>query len=382
VRSSISTGERQIHEELYRQPYSFIDAIRGIAALSVVYLHTTEAIRQTAWLVEKPILLVLGTLVDPGKLGVALFFLVSGFVIPFSLKGRTKSEAIGKFCTSRAFRLYPLYWASILTALAVAAVVGSQQPTIRVLLWNFTMMQQFAGVDNLMGLYWTLQIEIIFYALCVALYLLGYLNRPSYVAGSALLFLSIAFLASLVRNYADKKVPVAVPLALCLMFIGSLWRRFIIEGDRRCGLYSKLLMAATITSMPFISLLAYNHDMGFHETWYRYTLSYDGSLAAFYLLTTSCKITNRWAVHLGRVSYSIYLMQGTVLPLYQKFALPHLKTLPVHVHVLIVSSIVIGISGLTFRAIEEPDIQLGKKLTRSIKRRADAQAAKIQLARA
>src|SRR5260370_804687 len=51
-----------------------------------------------------------------GPLGVALFFLVSGFVIPISLEKVRWKE----FLIQRVFRLYPTYWAGLtLTCLAM-----------------------------------------------------------------------------------------------------------------------------------------------------------------------------------------------------------------------------------------------------------------------
>ena len=41
------------------------------------------------------------------------------------------------------------------------------------MLANLTMLQQFAGIENVIGLYWTLQIELIFYGLCVLLFCAG-----------------------------------------------------------------------------------------------------------------------------------------------------------------------------------------------------------------
>lgn len=50
-----------------------------------------------------------------GRLGVIIFFLISGYLIPFSFKN--KHKPIIKFAISRIFRLYPLYWFSIISGI-------------------------------------------------------------------------------------------------------------------------------------------------------------------------------------------------------------------------------------------------------------------------
>ncbi len=65
---------------------------------------------------------VLGVLarrhIATGALGVLLFFLVSGFVIPFSLEHRN----LRGFFVRRFFRLYPTLWICLLLTMTMLAV--------------------------------------------------------------------------------------------------------------------------------------------------------------------------------------------------------------------------------------------------------------------
>lgn len=56
---------------------------------------------------------------DLGRIGVVVFFAISGFIIPTSLNHRSL-HPVRKFLISRLFRLYPLYWISIILGIAVA----------------------------------------------------------------------------------------------------------------------------------------------------------------------------------------------------------------------------------------------------------------------
>lgn len=103
-----------------------------------------------------------------GIFGVAIFFLISGFVIPFSFQ---KTEWKG-FLVGRAFRIYPTYAVGLTFSLVVITVCGLHYnrpfpfeasvvlinyfPGIRDIIW-------VAGID---GIIWTLDVEIKFYIVC------------------------------------------------------------------------------------------------------------------------------------------------------------------------------------------------------------------------
>ena len=93
-----------------------LDALRGIAALLVVWQHTSERFALLPNISEQGTLLAkIAYSVDFGRIGVIIFFLISGFIIPSSLKGNDP-RALKHFATKRFFRLYPVYWVSIFGA--------------------------------------------------------------------------------------------------------------------------------------------------------------------------------------------------------------------------------------------------------------------------
>ena len=92
-----------------------LDAMRGIAALLVVVQHGLERTTQyfdAPWIVLDA--------VNLGRFGVVLFFLISGFVIPFSFRG---DQPIRNFAISRTFRLLPALWLSVALLLLVKGPV-------------------------------------------------------------------------------------------------------------------------------------------------------------------------------------------------------------------------------------------------------------------
>ena len=117
-----------------------LDAFRGVAALAVVFFHYTGYIVKWGHFGDFPYYFTLG------ERGVQLFFMVSGFVIYFTLE---RSKTLTDFAFSRFSRLYPTYWASLaLWAIFTVAVMHKQ-------LWltgfaiNTTMLQKFVGMKDM-----------------------------------------------------------------------------------------------------------------------------------------------------------------------------------------------------------------------------------------
>lgn len=158
-----------------------LDAMRGLAALAVALFHyTTFYDSQVGHRDPLPLDF------PAGNYGVHLFFLISGFVIFMTLE-RTRGSA--DFVVSRFSRLFPAYWAAIVvTSLAVAAIgMPSQRVAGTDLLLNLTMVQQFLGAEHVDGSYWTLQVELFFYAQMLLWHALGQLKRIHWIIAGWLL---------------------------------------------------------------------------------------------------------------------------------------------------------------------------------------------------
>lgn len=160
------TGERRLVE---------LDALRGLAALAVVLFHMTTRYEIDFGHTSAPLFSV-----PWGPFGVQLFFALSGFVIFMTLERTTRPM---DFIVSRASRLYPAYWAAILltTAVVWAGGMTALQVPAGVVAANFTMVQKFALLPDVDGVYWTLAVELSFYIVMFALWSLGLLRRIEWV---------------------------------------------------------------------------------------------------------------------------------------------------------------------------------------------------------
>ena len=92
---------------------SFLDFLRGIAALAVCFEHAGYRL----WPHFRE---VTHSYFSFGKFGLTAFFLTSGFVIPYSLE---RSNSLRRFWVNRFFRLYP-YTGSVLRSLSPCSTAG------------------------------------------------------------------------------------------------------------------------------------------------------------------------------------------------------------------------------------------------------------------
>ncbi|MFJ8084760.1 acyltransferase family protein [Streptomyces sp. NPDC096205] len=161
-----------------------------------------------------------------GCLGVQVFFVISGFVICMSGWGRP----LRSFFASRVARLMPAYWVAVVLVTAVFAlpVVAYDAVSPSDALVNMTLLQQPLGADRVLGVCWTLWVEVRFYALfalCVVL--------PGASRRRVVMFCAVWTLAAAVADAANEPL-----LDLVLMpehapfFIGGIGI-YLLYRDRR-----------------------------------------------------------------------------------------------------------------------------------------------------
>jgi peptidoglycan/LPS O-acetylase OafA/YrhL len=147
-----------------------LDALRFFAAVSVVVYHMTY--RPT----ERDLFPMLQPFTKFGYLGVDLFFIISGFVIHWSARGRSPMD----YVFSRDARLYPSFWiAVIVTSLTMLAIRPQRLQPLWAIGANLTMLPGYFGAESnqVDGVYWTLAIELKFYLLVLAALLFRQIER-------------------------------------------------------------------------------------------------------------------------------------------------------------------------------------------------------------
>lgn len=155
----------------------FADQLRGVAALVVVLSHFFNvypfaqpivSAAVAAPEVALPLSWMTTAMTQPwinfGPFGVGLFFLVSGFVIPLSLRRHSPIA----FLQARCLRIYPTYWAAL--AVGCLLVVASARYWGRPLPFdwtgffaNATLSHTTRHLPSLDLVNWTLVVELHFY---------------------------------------------------------------------------------------------------------------------------------------------------------------------------------------------------------------------------
>ncbi len=153
-----------------------------------------------------------------GFLGVELFFIISGFVILMTAsKGNLKH-----FTVSRITRLYPTFWVCCTLTFVAILLIGGERfsASLGQFLVNLTMLGGFTDVAPIDGVYWSLFVELKFYALIALVLLFGQLRRAQLLLTlwlGAVILLNIfpvrVLNLMLIRDYA----PLFVGGAICYL---------------------------------------------------------------------------------------------------------------------------------------------------------------------
>jgi peptidoglycan/LPS O-acetylase OafA/YrhL len=334
------------------QRLAFLDALRGIAVGLVLLQHVGEllvpAVRELAT-----------SAVQLGQLGVIVFFLCSGCIVPASLERGSGSRGVRvrSFWRSRFFRLYPMYWLSLGAALLLVAT-GRYTPAGGVdagaWLVNAAMVQGLVGRPDVIGVYWSLAFELIFYLAVSLLFVLGLQRR------SALLSLT-ASAASAALAVAGAQLGRHVPLGVfCVvtMFAGTVVHHWY-TGTVRLRTLVLCLAAALASGTTLLAAMLLGQDDSTSlgtRSFVPMLSAWFGAYAVFCLaLLLRAYRFPRVLVRLGVMSYAVYLLHPLVLA-----AVPRVGG-PV-VTALVWTGLTVALSGICHRFVELPAIRLGRRL--------------------
>lgn len=148
-----------------------VDALRGVAALAVVLFHFTTRFTELFHPASLPVVNV-----SYGHYGVNLFFIISGFVIFMTLE---KTVRPMDFVVSRFSRLFPAYWVAIVLTFSITHWLGLPGKLVDgwAAMGNLLMLHGLFKVPHVDGVYWTLEVELLFYFGMFLLYRLRWLSR-------------------------------------------------------------------------------------------------------------------------------------------------------------------------------------------------------------
>ncbi|MFE5323889.1 acyltransferase family protein [Paenibacillus sp. NPDC056579] len=266
-----------------------------------------------------------------------------------------KDQKFKEVWIRRFFRLYPLYWFNLLAAVLLAYFYFnvSEKPIFSIILANITMIQKFLEKPDIVELFWTLSVEMVFYCLCSLLFLFGFFRR--YLLAIAFFFLA---LISSATPIAGIRIPGwGLFFNLFTMFFGTIIYRYVHDQLR-----GRLFALTFILSTILTTVVCFNVFWGDNDPNFLGTHSFIPMLTAwvlayisfFLLVRNKLQRGTKLLVLFGVISYSIYLMHPLVIEI-----LPQLnnKTWTF----ILWSAITFATAILTYFGIERPFISIGRR---------------------
>ncbi|XUY29463.1 acyltransferase family protein [Agrobacterium sp. rho-8.1] len=343
--------------------YENIDALRAIAALSVVIQHFFGDSLREATHQDGIAFQIAATSIahfDAGRFGVVLFFLISGFVVPFSIKG---SHPLRRFAISRFFRLFPAMWLALFF-LGVASAMHGQIPSVSTFVANMTMMPSLFRQPWMSGAYWTLTIEIVFYVLSAGLFALGLLYRPLVIASFAIL-LALATATPVFLRAGGWAFPVQyISLHVSFLYLGLLLRMALVDNLAGAWIGATcVLLIQTIVLLSIGEFSLSRRDGFFLVATFPILASYFAALCVFVFSVKTELPKHRFLSWLGALSYSIYLFHG-IAALMVFSLLPLTGTRADLATAVVCLGLTLVLSVFVYEYLEKPMINLGYRFIR------------------
>jgi peptidoglycan/LPS O-acetylase OafA/YrhL len=295
-----------------------IESIRGIAVLLVFCAHTLQHWNSIfkADTAEIIYLYLFTFHFDFGKLGVYIFFLISGYLIPFHNRERNEVTA-QHFLTRRFYRIVPLYLLSIPIGIYFEHMAFGSSFSANAVALNALLIPNFFSEPFALNVYWTLQIEMVFYLL-IAIFLKRDLTREG---SNLLIFLLVGSIicAELFRSL-NRLTPefyqfgelAKITGAISFIFLGS----FIRKISNKTISKSELFIFSTYVFYlsvywPIKNLIKLKIETGASA------FSFLVPALAIFIFGYSIKLLRKRRIkpleYLGMTSYSFYLFHSPAI---------------------------------------------------------------------
>jgi peptidoglycan/LPS O-acetylase OafA/YrhL len=310
-----------------------IEAMRGIAALAVVVFHFNGQLH----------IPILEAVTQYGWLGVDVFFVITGFVIPYSLWGRGHSiRQFPAYMARRIVRLEPPYIASILLIVALIEITkhfGAQPFPYN---WTQVAYHLFYAIPLtdehwLNTVYWTLAYEFVFYLIVGVVFETLIRRNVLYTLAFAAMVIAVRYW---IIGYWDFRAPLVI-----LFLPGVLAMRYMVGLDSRASFITWTVACCLLLS------------------WLRPWSGLAAAATVSIILLTRGRSYPRALMMLGAMSYSLYLTHtvigSRVINLGKRFG----EGLPTHLALFLLAlAVSIGFAALFALVFERPAARASHKI--------------------
>ena len=322
-----------------------IDFLRGLAVSMVIIIHSSSS---TLPGVEES---ALHELFEIGKYGVQIFFVISGYIICYSLFHSNYSiKNLLPFFAKRLVRINPPAYILIIGFLLIELftyLVSSNylilpDPfNLKLILANFLFLSNAFGTDLYIDTFWTLEIELQFYLL-IGIMFPFLVNKSKVVRFIALGGIIL---------FGFSAIPIALTGYVACFLLGICYFLMQFHFINKWG----LLVSCIVFAMLFL----------FHNQYFELFFSF----LSLFFISLKKPIKSRLFQYLGRISYSLYIIHVFVF-IYLDAFLNKLDLYFFHDSLATKAILIIGyigiailVSDLFYKYIEKPFINYSKRIT-------------------
>jgi peptidoglycan/LPS O-acetylase OafA/YrhL len=208
------------------------------------------------------------------------------------------------------------------------------------------MLQTFVNIPTLWVFYWTLAIELLFYAGCTVLFAMGLLNRPM---SAVVMVISAALIGTAAATFVESRMVsslMEVGLNISAMFLGKIVRDAIIGGKVRWPLVA-------VCTLVYRENFFYSYSIG---------AAYVCAAVVFIIFAVfGERMSWRPMAFVGVISYSVYLMSPFVIVLINQLFWVGDGPVGWGAFAAVVLALSILVSWVTYTLVEKPSIAFGQR---------------------
>ncbi len=344
--------------------YDYIDALRGVAVLLVIVVHTGMLF--DIGLFPKIFQLIQGN----GARGVQLFFILSSLTLFMSYLTRKNQEQNTKknFFIRRFFRIAPMYYVMIVVGLFYFGLgarywLGDASGISFVNVFShFTFLSGLSPyyMNSILGVEWSVGVEMLFYLL------IPFLATKIKSTNQALQLFLGTIIVVVPINYVLGKMTVIgnqnlwndflflwLPNQLPVFVLGVILYFVIVKNDRKFNLYY-------LAPLIFFFLFGFKNGR-----FWIYTVSMFFTFCILYVWKSNTKlVVNKLFIFFGKISYSVYLVHFIILDMMLKYMKPvgmgYQNIFYFALYFMLLAALSTLVAYTTYSLIEKNGIKLGK----------------------
>ncbi|MDG1842383.1 MAG: acyltransferase [Crocinitomicaceae bacterium] len=322
-----------------------IDFLRGLAVSMVLIVHSSSS---TLPRVEES---AIHELFEIGKYGVQIFFVISGYIICYSLFNSNYSiKNLLQFFTKRLVRINPPAYILIIGFLLIELFTWLVSTNYLILpdpfdseliLANFLFLSNAFGTDLYIDTFWTLEIELQFYLLIGIMF--------PFLVNKSIVVRFIALGGIILFGFSA--IPVALTGYVACFLLGISYFLMQFHFINRWV----LLMSCIVVAALFL----------FHNQYFELFFSF----LSLFLISLKKPIKSEFFQYLGRISYSLYIVHVFIF-IYLDAFLNKLDLYYFHDNLPTKAILIIGyigiailVSAIFYKYIEKPFINYSKKIS-------------------